>query len=124
MKKECYVTPQLVGKPFSAAVRSGDFIFVSGQNGEVDAQGNPVEDLAAQTQLCLEKIKKALELAGASLNDVVKVLVFLGKAGDFPKMNEVYQEFFKSDYPARSTVITGFIKPEMLIEIECIAYKP
>ena len=123
-RKECFVLPHMVDRPFSSAVRAGDFVFVSGSGGHVDAQGNPVKGIEAQTRQCLENQKRELELAGASLSDVVKVQVFLTKAEDWPKMNEVYKEFFPVDRPARSAVVTGLIRPEMLVEIECIAYKP
>jgi len=61
---------------------------------------------------------------GASLSDVVKVTVFLRNMDDFTKMNEAYQSYFPEKKPARSTVITGLVNPKMLIEIECIAYRP
>ena len=69
------------------------------------------------------KPKKDLELAGASLSDVIKVQVFLRKGEDWSKMNEVYKEFFPVDRPARTAVVTGLIRADMLVEIECIAYK-
>jgi 2-iminobutanoate/2-iminopropanoate deaminase len=123
-RKECFVLPHLADRPFSSAVRAGDFIFVSGSGGYIDAQGNPVTGIEAQTRQCLENQKKGLEVAGASLSDVVKVQVFLTKAEDWPKMNEVYKEFFPVDRPARSAVVTGLIRDNMLVEMECIAYKP
>ena len=123
-RKECFVLPHMADRPFSSAVRAGDFIFASGTSGTVDTQGKPVESLEAQTRQCLENLNKALELAGASLNDVVKVQVFLSKAEDWPKMNEVYKEFFPADRPARTALVTALIRPEMLVEMECIAYKP
>lgn len=67
----------MTDQPFSSAVRSGDFIFTSGRSGYVDARGNPVKCIQAQTRQCLENLKKQLELAGASLSDVVKVQAFL-----------------------------------------------
>ncbi len=123
-KREVIIMPNMADRPFSAAVRAGDFTFVSGQEGHVDAQGNPVERIEAQTRQCLEKIKQVLQAAGSSLSDVVKVTVFLANADDFAKMNEVYRDYFPKDAPARSTVITGLVRSDMLIEIECIAYKP
>jgi 2-iminobutanoate/2-iminopropanoate deaminase len=56
------------------------------------------------------------------MNEVVKVTVFLGDWSNFEKMNEIYQSYFTKDYPARSTIVTGMYIPDMLIEIECIAY--
>jgi len=121
-RKEYFVLPQMADRPFSSAVRAGDFIFASGTSGTVDTQGKPVESLEAQTRQCLENLKKELELAGASLSDVIKVQVFLAKAEGWAKMNEVYKEFFPVDRPARTAVVTGLIRTDMLVEMECIAY--
>ena len=123
-KREFIIMPNTAGGFISPAVRAGDFIFVSGQGGVVDAQGNPVEGIEAQTRQCFENMKQVLQVAGSSLSDVVKVTVFLANIDDFAKMNEVYRGYFPKDAPARSTVITGLVHSDMLIEIECIAYKP
>lgn len=111
--------------PYSPAVRAGDFIFVSGQ-GPVD----PITDKIAlggvqyQTRVTLNNIRVILEACGASLSDVVKCSVFLKDAGDFKQMNEVYAEFFPTDRPARTTVEAKFHTADMLVEIDCVAYKP
>ena len=123
-KREVIIMPNTADRPYSSAVRAGDFSFVSGQGGRVDAQGNPVEGIEAQTKQCLENMKQVLQAAGSSLSDVVKVTVFLANVDDFAKMNEVYRSYFSKDLPARSTTITGLVSSDMLIEIECIAYKP
>ncbi len=81
-----------------------------------------MKGIAAQTRQCLENIRQILEAAGSSLEDVVKVTVFLRDAGYFAQMNEVYQSYFPKDHPARSAVVTGSVVPNMLVEIECIAY--
>ncbi len=123
-KKEFIIMPSRVDLPFSSAVRAGDFIFVSGTTGSTDAQGNPVEGIEAQTRQCLENIKQVLQAASSSLSDVVKVTAFLADVDDYAKMNEVYRGYFPKDRPARSTVIAGLVRPNMLFEMECIAYKP
>jgi len=110
--------------PFSPAIRAGDYIFVSAQLGHTDAQGGEVKGIEAQTKQCLENMKKVLAAAGSSLDDVVKVTVFLRHENDFTKMNEVYQSYFAKDRPARSTVVADLALPSMLIEIDCIAYSP
>jgi 2-iminobutanoate/2-iminopropanoate deaminase len=122
MGKEVITVPNALKLPFSAAIRAGDYIFVSGQVGFIDSGGKEVKGIAAQTRQCLENTKQILIAAGSSLNDVVKVTVFLNNADHFAQMNEVYQSYFPKDYPARSTVVTGPVVPNMLIEIECIAY--
>ena len=123
MTKKVISIPGAPKLPLSPAVRSGDFIFVSGQGGHKDTEGKEAKGIEAQTKICLEKVKRVLAAAGASMDDVVKATVFLRNAEDFTKMNEVYQGFFPDDKPARSTVITGLVLPEMLVEIECIAYR-
>ena len=90
----------------------------------MDTQSNLVEGIEAETKQCLEKIKQILQAAGSSLSDVIKVTVFLANIDDFAKMNEVYRDYFPKDAPVRSPVITGLVRSDMLIEIECIAYKP
>ena len=123
MTKKIISIPGAPKLPLSPAVRAGDFIFVSGQGGHKDAEGKEAKGIEAQTKVCLKKVKRVLAAAGASMDDVVKVTIFLRNTADFPKMNEVYQTFFPNDKPARSTVVTGLVLPEMLIEIECIAYR-
>ena len=110
--------------PFSPAIRAGNYIFVSGQGGVRDSQGNEVKGIEEQTKRCLDNIKRILEAAGSSLTDVVKVTVFLNDAANFARMNEAYQAYFPEDPPARSTAVTDLVVPAMLIEIECIAYCP
>jgi reactive intermediate/imine deaminase len=104
--------------PYSPAVRAGDFIYVSGQV--------PPEpgDIAHETSQVLSNIQKILAGCGATMADVVKCQVFLGQAGDFAAMNEVYASFFGNDKPARTTVVAGFMLPNIKIEIDAIAYKP
>ena len=125
MAKQAINLPGAPLRPFSAAVRAGDFIFVSGASGTTNSEtGEKVSGITAQTGQCLESVKRVLTAAGASLDDVVKSTVFIVNAGDFAPMNEVYQSYFTKDRPARSTVVVGLVRPDMLIEIECIAYHP
>jgi len=123
MAKKVISIPDAPKLPFSPAIRAGDYIFVSGQIGFVDAKGNEVKGIESQTRLCLENMKRVLAAASASLDDVVKVTVFLRNEEDFAKMNEIYQSYFSEDKPARSTVVAGLALPNMLIEIDCIAYQ-
>lgn len=115
--------PKPVG-PYSPAIRAGDFVFVSGQ-GATDPttrQFVGVNDIKVQTRRVLENIQLVLKAAGLSMDDITKVTVFLKKASDFQTMNEVYRTFFTLAPPARSTVVTDLLFPEMLIEIEAVAY--
>ena len=123
MTKKVISIPGAPKLPLSPAVRAGDFIFVSGQGGHKDTEGREAKGIEAQTKVCLEKVKRTLTAAGASMDDVVKATIFLRNTADFTKMNEVYQSFFPGDKPSRATVLTGLGLPEMLVEIECIAYR-
>jgi 2-iminobutanoate/2-iminopropanoate deaminase len=106
-------------------MRAGDYIFVSGQGGFQDPDtGETIKGIEAQTRQCLQNMKQILEKAGSSLDDVIKVTVFLSNVADYAKMNEVYQSYFPKDLPARSAAVTGLVIPGMLIELECIAYCP
>lgn len=123
-KKAITVPWALPGIPYSAGMKIGDFIFVSGQVGAVDNNGKVIEGIEAQTRQVLERLKGVLEAGGASLDDVVKTTVFITNAADFARMNEVYAGYFPVNPPARSTVVVSLVKPEMLVEIECIACRP
>jgi len=109
--------------PASNAVRGGDFVFVSGQmpygpDGLL-VQG-PIE---VQARVVLERVRKALEDAGCSLQDVVKNTIWLQDARDFAGYNKIYAEFFPKNPPARATVRADLMV-EARIEIESLAYKP
>ncbi len=111
--------------PYSPAVRAGDFIFVSGQVPVDPATQKMISgDIATETRQVLNNIKGVLEGCGASLADVVRCGVFLADGQDFAAMNEVYSEFFGTDKPARTTVVTAFALPGIKVEIDAIAYRP
>ena len=108
--------------PFSPAVKGGGFVFVSGVTCFLDLMTEaPVEDIEGQTRETLEVIKDTLEAAGSCLDKVVNLTVFLRNGEDFSKMNEVYRTFFPEDPPARSTIVTGLVLPQMLVDMECTA---
>ena len=122
-KQVIKVSTALPGVPYSPAIKTGDYIFISGQVGHVDSEGNKLEGVEAQTRRTLDNMKNVLETAGASMGDVIKTTVFLTSAEDFSKMNEVYKTYFSGDLPARSTlIIAALARPEMVVEIEGIAY--
>jgi len=113
--------PKPIG-PYSQAVKSTGFLFVSGQVA-LDPRTNEFfgGDIRQQTQLVLENIKAILEAAGSNLNHVVKTTVFLKDMNDFAAMNEVYAKFFTIAPPARSTVEVARLPKDALVEIEVIA---
>lgn len=126
MPREAINVPRGVRGPISPAVRAGDFIFVGGQIGFKDPNtGREIEDLEGQIHQVFARTKKVLAAAGASLNDVVKVTVYLRNGEDYARMNEVYSKYFPKDPPARKTVVVPqSAVPQALIEMECIAYCP
>ena len=107
--------------PYSHAVVAGGFVFVAGQ-GPINPKTQKMElgDIKSETRMELTNISKILEASGSSIANVVKVSVFLADVNDFEAMNEVYKEFFKGDYPARTTV-QSVLRSGRKIEIDCIA---
>ncbi|TNF90152.1 MAG: RidA family protein [Gammaproteobacteria bacterium] len=107
----------------SKAIRAGDFIFVTGQVPMRD--GKPMTDggIEDQTRACLDSLKEILAEADCGLEDVVKSMVWLKKREDFAGFNSVYGEYFPSEPPTRSALVSDFLI-DILVEIECIAYKP
>lgn len=116
--------PAAVG-PYSQAVRSGRFLFTSGQiplepqSGALEA--GPIE---AQTRRVMENLRAVLAEAGATFSDVVKATVFLVDLADFKAVNGVYATYFPSNPPARSTVQVTALPLGARIEIEMIAELP
>lgn len=125
MKKTTIVTdqaPKPIG-PYSAGVRAGNLVFTAGQIGLDPASGEIVPGgIEAETHRVFQNLRGVLEAAGASLDQVVKTTVFLRDMADFPKMNAVYAEYFKGDYPARSTVQAAGLPKGVAVEIEAIAF--
>lgn len=113
--------PKPIG-PYSQAIKSGGFLFASGQVA-LDPLTNEFVpgDVAKQTERILENVKGILEAAGSSLHRVVKTTVFLKNMGDFSAMNEVYGRYFSAAPPARSTVEVARLPKDALVEIEVIA---
>ncbi|HZW03539.1 MAG TPA: RidA family protein [Anaerolineaceae bacterium] len=113
--------PKAIG-PYSAAIKTGSFVFTSGQIPIDPATGNVVEGgIEAETRQALNNVAAVLEAAGASLQDVVKTTVFLRDINDFGKMNEVYATFFTRNPPARSAVQVAALPRNVAVEIEAVA---
>ena len=107
--------------PYSHAVVAGGFVFVAGQ-GPINPKTQKMElgDVKSETRLELTNISNILNAAGSSMENVVKVSVYLADVNDFEAMNEVYKEFFRDNYPARTTV-QAVLRSGRKIEIDCIA---
>jgi len=115
--------PKAVG-PYSQAVVSGNFVFVSGQIPLDPETGKMVEgDIEEKTRRVLENVSAVLESVGLSLKNVVKVTVFITDLSNFEKVNKVYSKFFGDHKPARSFVEVSALPKGAEIEIEVIAEK-
>ncbi len=128
MAKTILESPKL-SKPagiFSSGVKvpAGQMVFVSGQVAR-NAQGETVGkgDIRVQTRQTMENVKAVLESAGATMDDVVKVTVFVTNVEEqLAGIHEVRAEYFKSDYPASTLVeVKSLVSKDLLIEIEAIA---
>ncbi len=113
--------PMPVG-PYSQAVIAGDMIYCSGQLG-IDPKKNSLvsDNVSDQAEQSLKNLKCVLEMAGSSLDSVVKTTIFLTDMDDFKVVNEVYASFFKSDPPARSAIGVAELPKGAKVEIELIA---
>ncbi len=112
--------------PYTQAVRAGDYVFLSGIVA-FDAQSGTFAParIEPQTRQVFANLKTVLAAAGLGLDDVVKTTVYLKNPADFAKMNPVYADYFKGHKPARTTVPgVDWGRPDVLIEIEAIAYAP
>lgn len=110
-------------RPFSPAVRAGDFVYVSGQvpadeNGEIVAGG-----IEAQTRQVMKNLSAVLALAGCTLDDVCKTTVWLQDARDFGAFNRIYMSYFGDKRPARSTT-EARLMVDARVEIDAVAYSP
>ena len=121
-KQVVQVPGALAGLPFSAAVRVGNVLYLSGQIGILPGTRQLADTgVAGQTRQTLENIKAVLAHAGSSLERVFKCTVFLSNIADYAKMNEVYATYFPKDPPARSTVAGSGLALGARVEIECLA---
>lgn len=114
--------PAAIG-PYSQGVKGGNIIFTSGQLPINPVTGELLTEIKAATRQSLENVKAILEEAGATLEDVVKVSVFISDMNDFGQVNEVYAEYFSNHKPARSCVEVARLPKDGVIEIEAIAVK-
>lgn len=109
--------------PYSPAIHAGDFLFISGQI-PLDPSGTGLlqGSIAAQTRRCLEQIKEILAAAGGSLQDLVKVTIYLVDMKDFEAVNRAYAAYFDLEAPARACMAVCALPKGARIEIEAVAY--
>jgi 2-iminobutanoate/2-iminopropanoate deaminase len=109
----------------SPATRFGNLVFVSGQTGRHPETGEVGRDIREQTRNTLERIKRILEAAGTSLDNVLSALTHLTRREDLAAYNEEYARYFPTDKPARTTVtVASLNSPDLLVEITVTACIP
>lgn len=112
--------PRPVG-PYSQSARIGTVVYAAGQGASNPATGVIASsDIEGQTRQCLRNLEEVLRASGASLQDVLRVGVFLVHREDYPGMNAVLSEVFSPPYPARTTVYVG-LDDDLLVEIDALA---
>ncbi len=112
--------PAAIG-PYSQAIEVNGFIFASGQIPIDPKTGEMPETVEEQTAQCMRNVSAILEEAGSSLDNAIKLTVFLRDINDFAAMNEVYASFFSEEAPCRSAVEVAAIPKGAKVEIEAIA---
>ena len=118
---EYYPAESTMRVPFSAAVRVGKMLHLSGQIG-MDATGHIVPGgIAAETRQTMENIRATLEQHGSSLDRVIKATVMMADMAEWVEMNKVYVTYFDKHLPARSAFGTTGLALGARVEIECIA---
>ena len=108
--------------PYSPGMKVGNAVYVAGTlalnvKGELVGKG----DVAAQTEQVIQNIRDVLEAAGAGLQDIVMIDVFLADFNNYAVMNKVYAKYFGGNPPARYCVKCELVKPEFLVEMAAIA---
>lgn len=115
--------PAAVG-PYSQGIKAGNLIYTSGQLPIVPETGELLrEDIKKETLQSLKNVEAILVEAGATIEDIIKVNIYIRNMEDFPLINGVYEDFFGNHKPARSLVEVSKLPKDGNIEIEAIAYK-
>ena len=111
--------------PYSHAVRSGGFLFLSGQTPLDPATGKLVEGgIGDQTRRCLDNLRAVCEAAGAQLSDAVRCGIYVTDMGTFKAVNEAYGAYFDDAPPARSTIGVASLPLGADVEIDAILAVP
>ena len=124
MSKEIISTnsaPAAIG-PYNQAIKCGQLIFTSGQIALDPITGEVTGDnIADQTRRVLDNLQAVLEAGNTNLDNVIKTTCFLDSMDDFAAFNEVYQQYFKNNAPARSCVAVEKLPKGVLVEVEAVA---
>lgn len=111
--------PQAIGT-YSQAVRVGETVYLSGQIGLDPASMQMVEGIEAQIHRVFKNLSAVCEAAGGSLNDIVKLNIFLTDLGHFAMVNEIMAEYFTTPYPARAAVGVKELPKAALVEADAV----
>ena len=111
--------PKALG-PYSQGVVFGNLLYVSGQTPIDPVSGMIPQGITEQTKRALDNVKAIVEKAGATMDAVVKTIVFLKDMNDFAAMNAVYASYFGGVFPARSTVEVARLPKDAMVEIEAL----
>lgn len=124
MKKIIYTeeAPAAIG-PYSQAIEVNGMVYTSGQLPIDYKTGLMSDDVEVQAEQSLKNVFAILKAAGVDPANVIKTTVFIKDMNDFPRINKVYETFFKDNYPARSCVEVARLPKDALVEIEVVAYK-
>ena len=113
--------PKAIG-PYSQAIKSGNFIFASGQIPLDPVSGNIIEnDIKKQTERVMENIKGLLESENLTMANIIKTTCYLSDMSNFAAFNEVYGSYFTDNPPAKSTVAVKSLPKDALVEVEITA---
>jgi reactive intermediate/imine deaminase len=111
--------PAAIG-PYSQAVQAGNTVYLSGQIGLDPATMQMVEGIDAQIVRVFDNLKAVCEAAGGSLNDAVRVTIYLTDLANFAKVNEVMAQYFTAPYPARAAVGVKSLPRDALVEADAV----
>ena len=112
------ITP---GAILSPGIRVGNLLWTAGHVGRNAETGQTPDDIKEQTRNTLNTLKRVLEAGGSSLENVIKVNIYLTEISDRPAVNQVYQEYFAKDPPGRTCIGGAQFDGNTRIEIECVA---
>lgn len=113
--------PQAIGT-YSQAVRCGETVYLSGQIGLDPATMQMVDGIDAQIRRVFDNLKAVAAAAGGSLDDCVKVNVYLTDLGHFAKVNEIMATYFREPYPARAAIGVASLPRNALVEVDAVMH--
>ena len=114
--------PSAIG-PYSQAIEINNMVYTSGVIPVNPATSEIPEGVEAQANQAFQNLCNLVEASGSKVENIIKTTVFIKEMNDFGKINEIYKNYFKEPFPARSCVEVARLPKDVLLEIEAIAYK-